>query len=60
MIQAPNAREDSNINATENAIAAVTKILQFNNSQVSIKAFNHFTGDDKLAYNFFFSNFYAG
>lgn len=34
MIQAPDAREDSNINATENAIAAITKILQYNSSQV--------------------------
>ena len=32
--QAPDSRNDVNINATENAISALTKILQYNNSQV--------------------------
>lgn len=36
MIQAPDAREVPNINATENAIAAITKILQYNSSQVNV------------------------
>ncbi|XP_054167473.1 importin-5-like [Oppia nitens] len=36
MINDPNARLAENITATENAISAVTKILQFNNSQVDV------------------------
>lgn len=36
MVQSPDSRNDLNINATENAIAALTKILQYNNSQVRI------------------------
>ncbi|RWS30151.1 importin-5-like protein [Leptotrombidium deliense] len=36
VIQMPDSRTDDNVAATENAIAAVTKILQFNNSQVNV------------------------
>lgn len=34
MIQSPDARSEENVNATENAISAVAKILQFNSSKV--------------------------
>lgn len=34
LIQDPNSRIDDNIYATENAISAITKIIQFNNSMV--------------------------
>ncbi len=34
--QAPGSREPENINPTENAISATTKILKFNASQVSL------------------------
>jgi hypothetical protein len=36
MIEAPESRKEENINATENAVAAVTKILQFNSSRVNV------------------------
>jgi len=36
VIQQPNSRQPENINPTENAISAVTKILQFNGSQVNM------------------------
>uniref|UniRef100_T1JS34 Uncharacterized protein n=1 Tax=Tetranychus urticae TaxID=32264 RepID=T1JS34_TETUR len=32
----PDVREALNINATENGIAAITKILQYNSSQVDV------------------------
>jgi hypothetical protein len=32
--QIPNARDDDNVFATENACAAIAKILHYNNSQV--------------------------
>lgn len=34
IIQDPNSRLAENVNATENAVSAVTKIIQFNNSMV--------------------------
>lgn len=34
VIQIPNARDDDNVFATENACAAIAKILHYNNSQV--------------------------
>uniref|UniRef100_A0A1W7RAB9 Importin-5 n=1 Tax=Hadrurus spadix TaxID=141984 RepID=A0A1W7RAB9_9SCOR len=37
MINAPDSRTPENVNATENAIAAVTKILSYNSSQVSVE-----------------------
>lgn len=37
MINAPDSRSPENINATENAIAAITKILSYNCSQVDIR-----------------------
>ena len=36
VIQAPESRAVENINPTENAISAVTKILQFNGSAVNL------------------------
>lgn len=36
VIGAPDSRGDENVNATENAIAAVTKILQFNSSLINV------------------------
>ena len=36
VIQAPDSRAVENINPTENAISAVTKILQFNGSAVNL------------------------
>jgi len=36
VIQQPDSRQPENINPTENAISAVTKILQFNGSQVNM------------------------
>lgn len=36
MIEAPNSRSGDNINATENAISALTKILQFNSSKINV------------------------
>ncbi|RWS08235.1 importin-5-like protein [Dinothrombium tinctorium] len=36
MIQAPDSRSEENIAATENAISAVTKILQFNGSHINV------------------------
>lgn len=39
MIQAPDARESSNISATENAIAAVTKILQYRSNNNEVRSF---------------------
>ncbi len=36
IIQAPNAREPENINPTENAISAATKILKFNAGQANL------------------------
>ena len=36
VISAPNAREAENINPTENAISAATKILKFNASAVNV------------------------
>ncbi|KAI1286009.1 Importin-5 [Halotydeus destructor] len=36
MITTPDSRSEDNINATENAIAAVTKILQFNAGQINV------------------------
>ena len=36
VINAPNAREAENINPTENAISAVTKILQYNSSAINV------------------------
>jgi len=36
VIQQPNSRQPENINPTENAISAVTKILQFNGSKVNL------------------------
>merc|ERR1719187_603098 len=37
VIQATNSRQPENINPTENAISAVTKILQFNNASISME-----------------------
>ena len=36
VIQQPDSRQPENVNPTENAISAVTKILQFNGSQVNM------------------------
>jgi len=36
VIQQPDSRQPENINPTENAVSAVTKILQFNGSQVNM------------------------
>lgn len=36
VIQAPNSRETENVNPTENAISAVTKILKWNQSAVNL------------------------
>ncbi|ROT70489.1 Importin-5 [Penaeus vannamei] len=36
VIQSPDARSEVNLNPTENAIAAVTKILKYNNSAVNV------------------------
>ncbi|KAI7692873.1 Importin-5 [Sarcoptes scabiei] len=36
IIQAPNSRNDENIYATENAISAITKIMEFNGGMVDI------------------------
>jgi len=36
MIQEPNSRLAENITATENAISAVTKIIQYNGSNVGL------------------------
>lgn len=36
MIEAANSRSGENVNATENAISAVTKILQYNSSQINV------------------------
>ena len=36
VVNAPNSREAENINPTENAISAATKILKFNSSSVNI------------------------
>lgn len=33
IVTAPNSREDDNINATENAISAIAKLIEFNSSQ---------------------------
>lgn len=41
IIQAPDSRSDENICATENAISAVSKILQFNSSAVSCLPSSH-------------------
>lgn len=35
IIQDPNSRLAENVNATENVISAITKIIQFNNSMVT-------------------------
>lgn len=35
LISAPDARADHNINATENAISAVAKIIKYNHSQIN-------------------------
>lgn len=36
LIQMPEARSDENVGATENAISAVTKIMQYNGSMVNV------------------------
>ena len=36
VIQAPNSREQENVNPTENAISAVTKILKWNQGAVNL------------------------
>ena len=36
VIQAPNAKEQENLNPTENAISAVTKILKWNQGAVNL------------------------
>jgi hypothetical protein len=36
MIEAPNSRSMENINATENAVSALTKILHFNSSKIDL------------------------
>lgn len=36
VIQAPNSREQENVNPTENAISAVTKILKWNHEAVNL------------------------
>lgn len=36
MIDAANSRSPENVNATENAISAVTKILHYNSSQINV------------------------
>ena len=36
VIQAPDSRSEDNLNATENAIAAITKILKYNASNINI------------------------
>lgn len=36
VISNPEAKEPRNINATENAISAVTKIMKYNNSQINL------------------------
>lgn len=36
MINDPESRSEENINPTENAISAVTKILQHNNSNINV------------------------
>ena len=36
VIQAPDAREQENLNPTENAISAVTKILKWNHSSINV------------------------
>ena len=36
LIQAPNSREPENINPTENAISAATKILKWNASAANV------------------------
>ncbi len=36
VVNAPNSREAENINPTENAISAATKILKWNASQVNL------------------------
>ena len=37
VISAPESRQPENINPTENAISAVTKILQFNSSSIVLE-----------------------
>lgn len=37
VISDPNSRDDENINATENAISAVTKILKYNNYSLNVE-----------------------
>lgn len=36
LIEAPNSREVENVNPTENAISAVTKILKWNSSMINV------------------------
>ena len=36
VIQAPNSREQENVNPTENAISAVTKILKWNQGAINV------------------------
>ena len=47
VIQAPESRAVENINPTENAISAVTKILQFNGSAVNLDQVLPFFADCK-------------
>lgn len=35
MVNAPHSREPENVNPTENAISAITKILKYNNSALT-------------------------
>lgn len=36
LIQSPDGRSEENINATENAISAVTKMIQYNSSKMNV------------------------
>ena len=48
VIQAPESRAVENINPTENAISAVTKILQFNGSAVNLDQVLPFVFEGKI------------
>ena len=37
VVTAPNSREPENVNPTENAISAITKILKYNSSAIPNK-----------------------